>query len=127
MFLAWWRGSSKVRTYEHDGREGHPFELDGELVAGLELCGWFVWSLGADGADEALRPLRYAREVKELCSFRRGQLDVSCWSSICRLTILRRCAGEHAISVVVVIRTIAAIIVLKLALTGYLEFWWIVF
>lgn len=59
----------EVSTYEHDGRERHSFELDGELVAGLELCGCFVWSLGGDGADEALCPLRYAWEVEELCSF----------------------------------------------------------
>lgn len=54
--------------YEHNRCEGHSFELDDEFVTGLELCGWFVWGLGCDGADEALCPLWYAWEVEELSS-----------------------------------------------------------
>lgn len=70
----------KDKTYKHNGREGHSFELYVEFVASLELCGWFIWSLGRDGADEALCPLRYTWEVEELCSFRLGQLDGLRWS-----------------------------------------------
>ena len=58
----------------------------------------------------------------------RGTVFVSAWSAgwtslvldllfMCRLTTLRKCAGEQAISVVVVIKTMAAIVVFKLALT----------
>jgi len=36
---------------------------------------------------------------------------------VCRLTTLRKCAGEQAISVVVVIKTMAAIVVFELAST----------
>lgn len=87
MFVSWlWfglvvgvGGFAIGSTYEDDGREGHSFELDGELVAGYELFGWFVWSLGGDGADGALGPFRYPWEVEELCSFRGGELNGSCW------------------------------------------------
>ena len=121
----------KGETYKYDGREGHSLELYVEFVAGLELCGWLVWSLGRDGADEPLCPLRYPREVKELCSFRLGQLDgfLSALDVLfmCRLTTLRKCAGEQAISVVVVIKTMAAIVVFRLESTRYLDFCWMGF
>ena len=41
-----WVLGARARTYEYYGRETHSFELDVELVAGLELCGRFVWGLG---------------------------------------------------------------------------------
>lgn len=66
--MNWWH-MFRCGTYKHNGREGHSFELHAGYVAGLELGGWFVWSLGGDGADEALCPLRYAWEVEELCWF----------------------------------------------------------
>ena len=58
----------------------------------------------------------------------RGTVFVWAWSAgcirldmdvslVCRLTTLRKCAGEQAISVVVVIKTMAAIVVFELALT----------
>jgi hypothetical protein len=43
-------------------------------------------------------------------------------SLVSRLTTLRKCAGEQAISVVVVIKTMAAIVVSKFELTGYIDF-----
>lgn len=57
-----------------------------------------------------------------------GTMFVSAWSAgwnlmnidvlfVCRLTTLRKCAGEQAISVVVVIKTMAAIVVFELAST----------
>lgn len=63
----------------------------------------------------------------------RGTVFVSAWSAgwvllfldllfMCQLTTLRKCAGEQAISVVVVIKTMVANVVFKFALEGYLDF-----
>lgn len=58
-------GGEQCKTYEDDGRKGHAFEFDVELVAGLDL-GEGVWRLGLDGFDEAFCPLWEAWEVEEL-------------------------------------------------------------
>jgi hypothetical protein len=64
--------------------------------------------LGCDGADEALGPLGDAWEVEELCgeNVRWASLFTILTAIMDGRTILRRCAGEQAISVEVVIRTI---------------------
>jgi hypothetical protein len=70
----------------------------------------------------------------EVCVGSRGTVLVTAWLAgriisivdvllKCRLTTLRRCAGEHAISVVVEIKTMAAVVVVfKLESMIYLDF-----
>jgi len=48
-------------AYEHDRRESHPFQFDGEFVAGFD-CG-LVGGLVLDCSNEALGPFGDAGEV----------------------------------------------------------------